>query len=340
MNTLLVVARLGLAAVFVVAAVAKLADMKGSRAALEGFNVPAPFVPTAAVALPCAEVASAVLLVIGPTAQIGAALAVLLLVLFVAGIAAALRRGARPDCHCFGQLHSKPAGGETIVRNGLLAAIALVVLIGGPGPAVDTWARASSGEVIALGALSLVAVVLAYVCYSLTTENRRLTGRGAQAEPAIVLEPGQPIPRFDALDAAGATLSSSDILNGSERSVLVFMSTSCGPCIGLLPELARWRRMLVGRVAIHALSAGDATEAHRLGEEHELPVLFDGDSAAANALGIQGTPSAVAVDDSGHLLAAVAVGAPSIEGLIRVILKRPTGPVTIDVQQVPGRAPA
>ncbi len=280
------------------------------------------------------------LMVIAPTAQIGAALAVVLLLLFVGGIAAALRRGSRPDCHCFGQLHSKPAGVETIVRNGLLAAIALVVLIAGPGPAVDTWARASSGEVIALGAVSLAAVVLAYVCYSLESENRRLTGRGAQAAPAIVLEPGRSIPHFNALDAASATLSSTDILSESERSVLVFMSTSCGPCIGLLPELARWRRMLVGRIAIHALSAGDAAETRRLGEEHELPILFDPDGAAAIAVGIQATPSAVAVDDSGRVLAPVATGAPSIEGLIRVILKWPTGPVSIDVHHVPGPAPA
>jgi hypothetical protein len=33
-----------------------------------------------------------------------------LLVLFIVAIAVTLARGRKPDCHCFGQLHSKPIG--------------------------------------------------------------------------------------------------------------------------------------------------------------------------------------------------------------------------------------
>jgi hypothetical protein len=32
--------------------------------------------------------------------------------------------GHGPDCRCFGQLHSVPAGSKTLVRNGVLAALA------------------------------------------------------------------------------------------------------------------------------------------------------------------------------------------------------------------------
>ena len=37
-----------------------------------------------------------------------------------AAIAIAMARGKAPDCHCFGQLHSAPAGWKTLARNGVL----------------------------------------------------------------------------------------------------------------------------------------------------------------------------------------------------------------------------
>ena len=292
MSTVLVVARVGLALVFAIAASAKLADMRGSRAAL------------------------------------------LLLLAFIGGITAALRRGAKPLCHCFGQLHSQPAGSETLVRNGLLAAVAAVVLIGGPGPAIDVWARTSSGDLVALGATSLLSVTLAYVCYSLWSAHRPPTGhRARQAEP-VRLTPGEPLPNFDVSDGAGVALSTVDLLTEAPSSVLVFTNTSCGPCLALFPELARWRRQLVGRVAIHVLSAGDAAASRRIAEEHDLPVLLDPDSDAATAVGVPGTPSALAVDRAGRVMMPMAVGAPSIEGLIRAVLKRPVDDGELVVQQV------
>src|SRR4051812_12633291 len=96
---------------------AKLVDLPGSRHALENFGVPGRFVAPGAVALPIAELVAAGLLLPASTARAGAILAVALLLTFVWGIAAALRRGAAPECHCFGQLHSRPAGAETIGRN-------------------------------------------------------------------------------------------------------------------------------------------------------------------------------------------------------------------------------
>ncbi|MGD0196638.1 MAG: MauE/DoxX family redox-associated membrane protein [Solirubrobacteraceae bacterium] len=331
MNTLLVVARVGLAAMFALAAGGKLADMQGSRATLEAFNVPARLVSAAAVALPSAELGAAVTLVIAATARIGALLAVVLLVAFVGGIAAALRRGERPDCHCFGQIHSKPAGRETLARNGLLAAIAAVVLVGGPGPSIDGWAQASRGELIAVAALSLAVVVLAYACLSLWRDNRRLTG-----PPSPQLAPGDPVPSFVALDTVGVALSSDAILAGAPCSVLVFTSSYCGSCRVLLPEIASWRAELPGRVAIHILAAGDQAESRRQAAEHELAVMFDPHRTAAHAVGARSTPSALAVDGYGRAMAPLAVGVASIERLIRALLDDPAGELRLDGEPVPG----
>src|SRR4051812_49096998 len=99
---------------------AKLADLPGSRQALEDFRVPSAFVPAGVVALPLAELTAGVLLVVAPTARSGAALAALLLMAFIIGISSALRRGQAPACHCFGQISSQPAGAETLTRNVVL----------------------------------------------------------------------------------------------------------------------------------------------------------------------------------------------------------------------------
>lgn len=73
--------------------------------------------------MPLAGLAVAASLILASTAFWGALGTLALLLLFVVGIAANLARGRRPDCRCFGQLHSAPAGWSTLARNGLLAAV-------------------------------------------------------------------------------------------------------------------------------------------------------------------------------------------------------------------------
>ena len=131
MSTALLVVRLLLAGVLGVAAVGKLADRAGSRRAVVDFGVPERLASPAASLLPLAELAAAGLLVPAATAEWGALLALVLLAFFVAAIALNLFKGRRPDCHCFGQLHSAPAGWSTLVRNLVLAAAAAWVVVAG-----------------------------------------------------------------------------------------------------------------------------------------------------------------------------------------------------------------
>jgi peroxiredoxin len=50
-------------------------------------------------------------------------------------------RGRKPDCHCFGQLHSEPVGRQTLIRNAVLAAVAgLVVAWGRQYAGAEPWA--------------------------------------------------------------------------------------------------------------------------------------------------------------------------------------------------------
>lgn len=136
-----------LALVFAVAGTAKLADRAGSERAIIDFGAPARLAPPLSILLPTCELAVAAALIPAATAWWGALGALGLLLLFVAGISVNLLvRRRKPECHCFGQLHSSPAGWKTLARNGVLAAIAAIAGFvlwagyeGGVGPSALAW---------------------------------------------------------------------------------------------------------------------------------------------------------------------------------------------------------
>jgi hypothetical protein len=111
LDAALVVARLLLALVFLSAGVAKLADREGARRAIVEFGVPSALATPLGLLPPSGELVVATSLLPASTAWWGALGALALLSLFVVGISINLARGRKPDCHCFGQLHSaRPIG--------------------------------------------------------------------------------------------------------------------------------------------------------------------------------------------------------------------------------------
>ena len=131
MDLVLLAARLILAAVFVVAGLAKLADLPGSRLAMIGFGVPARLATIFGTLLPFAELATAILLIPLATAWWGGLASLALLLVFIAGIGVTMARGQAPDCHCFGQLRPEPVGWPTLVRNAILSLIAVFIILAG-----------------------------------------------------------------------------------------------------------------------------------------------------------------------------------------------------------------
>ena len=108
------------------AALHKLGDRDGFRAALAGYELlPAAAEPAAALLLPAFECAAALLLVAPATARIGARLAATLLSVYTAAIAAALRRG-RSDvaCGCGGPAGELALSGGLLGRNAVLLVVA------------------------------------------------------------------------------------------------------------------------------------------------------------------------------------------------------------------------
>jgi hypothetical protein len=81
-----------------------------------------------------AEVAVPVLVVLPGTAWVGFVLAGLLASAFAAAVLAAIRRGDRAPCQCFGS-SARPVGGVHLIRNVVLAAAAGAGLVAGAGAA-------------------------------------------------------------------------------------------------------------------------------------------------------------------------------------------------------------
>jgi uncharacterized membrane protein YphA (DoxX/SURF4 family) len=120
-------AALVLAAAFVAAAAGKLARPVATAAAFRSFGVPWP--AAAARLVPAAELVVAVLLVAAP--GVGGVAALVLLVAFSAVLVRALRAGIRTPCRCFGGVREDPPSAVDVLRNGMLAALALVAIAAG-----------------------------------------------------------------------------------------------------------------------------------------------------------------------------------------------------------------
>ena len=105
------VARLGLAAVWLYAGGAKVGDLAGSARAVNAYQVmPFDVAQVIGAMLPFVEVAVGLLLLAGLATRVSAVFSALLLAVFVAGIASAWARGLQIDCGCFGSGGQLAAG--------------------------------------------------------------------------------------------------------------------------------------------------------------------------------------------------------------------------------------
>jgi peroxiredoxin len=326
MNDALVFARLFLAAVFIVAGVAKLADRSGTQQALANFDVPPGFVPPLLSLLPAAELAVATALVFPTTARWGAAGGLVLLALFVVGLARVLRRGEAPDCHCFGQLHSKPASWVTVARNFVLALPAGYVALAGPGPSLASWVASTDTTDLWLIAAASLATFTTTTSTLLWRENHRLRTTDSRAAAAR-RQIGALAPQFTLPSTAGRAVNLQDLLADDRACILTFVSPGCGPCATLLPELARWHDTITERLALTVVTPAEATRAEVLAREHALTdVLIDQQSTVMYAYGVNATPSAILVASDGTVRSAPVVGHVAIESLIRLALQDETRP--------------
>jgi thiol-disulfide isomerase/thioredoxin/uncharacterized membrane protein YphA (DoxX/SURF4 family) len=357
---LLILLRLGLAGVLLVAGIAKLADLPGSRQAMRDFGLPAPLAAPVGLLLPLAEIAVALLLLPATTAWWAALGAVTLLGLFVAGIGYNLARGRTPNCHCFGQLHSQPIGTSTLIRNDLLILIGAVIVAQGSastGPSMVAWLTELSplGYAAVVGGVLLLAlaVVQSWVVFNLLRQNGRLLLRLETVEARLGIDPeesiapkeeaaplglpvGSPAPAFrlPTLNGEDATLST--LLAAGKPVLMVFSSPTCGPCVDLLPELAQWQRTHAGHFTLAVVNRGEVDKVRAKVADHALTnVLVQKDNEVAAAYQSTGTPSAVLIAADGKIRSPLATGLNGVRDLV----KRATQPIEPKRARLLPRAP-
>lgn len=332
MDAIALLFRVALIGVFAVSAMAKLADRGGTRAAVVGFGVPDRFAGAGAIALPCAEIGAALLLAIPATVVVGSLAALGLLGIFIAGILVNLARGRRPDCHCFGQIHSAPIGWTTVARNVLLGAAAVVVLMQGDAAswsdAFDWTDDVTSGDLaVAVAVLTLIALGQAWLSLSLFRANERLrlkldeldtrVGSGDGVHEKHGLPVGTVAPEFSlgGLQGESATLAS---LRAAGRPVmLLFTDPGCGPCNSLMSDVGDWQRRFADRLTVAVISRRSVEDNLAKSREHQLTnVLLQEDYEVAEAYKYVGTPSAVIVDERGHIASELVGGPAAIRALV------------------------
>lgn len=351
--------RVLLAAVFTIAALAKLADRKGSRQAVEGFGVPASLAVVVAGVLPACELAVAIGLMVSSSARWAALGALALLAAFSIAIAINLARGKKPDCHCFGQLHSAPAGSSALARNGALAAVAAVVAwVGwnGPGPSVIASLDALSlAQALGLAAGTIVAglaLVTGWFILHLLRQHGRLLvrmdaleaavragGAGVIPDPAsdaAGLPVGSPAPEFSLPGLHGETLTLAALRSAAKPVMLLFTAPGCGPCESLMPEVGQWQRDHGEALTIAVVTTGTADVVAAIASEHGLRnVLRQNATEVADSYHYLGTPSAVLVSPDGRIATPLVAGPDPIRSLMAHGLG---GPVPVPAELGRGHA--
>jgi uncharacterized membrane protein YphA (DoxX/SURF4 family)/peroxiredoxin len=329
MGELVLVARLVLAGVFALAGLGKLADRRGAERALTEFGLPEAVGTPLARALPVAELAVAAALVSGGESRLGAAGALVLLAAFSVAVAANLARGRTPDCHCFGQMHSRPIGAGTLARNAVLGGLSALVLLGPAGGVGGWWVDLETPErVMALAVVALAGVVAlqGWVLLQLLRQQGRIVLRldavealagGINAGDRPGLPVGAPAPAFALPDPWGATVALDELLARGRPVLLLFADPGCGPCNEVFGDIARWQRDWRHALTIAVVSAGSAEANRAKATEHGLAhVLVQERREVAAAYATTATPSAVVVGADGRVASPLVAGGDAIWKLL------------------------
>ena len=337
LDAILLGLRLVLAAVFVVAAVAKLTDREGARRSLVDFGVPAGLAPVVALGLPLAELLLAAGLVVSVTAWVAALAAAGLLAAFSVAVGLAVARGRESDCHCFGGLSTERVGPGTLARNLALLALAALVAVAGygdMGTSATAWlGDLSTGALLGLaGGVVLVAVLglNSAFLYQLFKQNGRLWAELEQLraetgarQPELAI--GEPAPRFELPDLTGAEVELDDLLADGRGAVLVFTDPRCSACDALLPLIAGLERDPAADPKPVLISRGPAEQVRAKVSGHgvEQVLLTGEDFELAQSFGVTGTPGAIVLDRSGRIAGEAVLGTQRVSALLARGLEEP-----------------
>lgn len=115
---LLLACRLGLGAVFIVAALPKIAQPESFATSVEAYEMlPLAVVNLVAILIPWIELVCGLFLIGGAYVRPGSALLAFLLAVFVIAITIAVLRGLNINCGCFGEGSGSPVGWNKVIED-------------------------------------------------------------------------------------------------------------------------------------------------------------------------------------------------------------------------------
>lgn len=342
--------RLLLAAVFLFAGGAKIVNPAGLREVLPDFGLPSRFGVPVAKFLPLIELIVAAALIPSSTAWYGASGALALLTLFTIAAGIALLRGRKPDCGCFGQLHSTPIGSSTLIRNGVLAACGAWMVHAGrdyPGPNLWTWASSLEGNE---RKAAILAACGALFCFFYVIDHARPEGRSKKppeetetgdtepdrpqpndarprAEEAsaperppamgIGLPMETPAPEFELPALNGETKTLHSLREAGKDVLLIFSSPYCESCVAVAAELPGWIRKAEKAPNVAIISRGAVKDNLAKFKEFDASrVLIQREFEISEAYDCISTPTAVLIGADGLIRSSLAVGGMEIRKLL------------------------
>ena len=333
----LLLLRLILCLVFVVAGVTKLVDTQDTRQTLRNFGVPTRLAAPFGLLLPLTELVTAVLLAVGDLAWWGALAAFVLLSVFTVAVVVSIIRGHRLNCRCFGAWSSKPISGKSVMRNVVLALIALLFIdlrddipqlqdLQVSGEGVALWGLAAG--FIAILFLLLAVLVEGWFIVHLLQQNGRLLMRlerieahlGMQSDAASMsqemtagLPPGTPAPTFELFDLNGNPRQLLQPLTLGKKMLLVFVDPRCAACKELLHDINRWQNDASFPLEITVVTQGPVDmNQKKFAEYDSLRVLRQENFEVERAYGVQFNPSALVIGQQGTIETPLILGNQAI----------------------------
>jgi peroxiredoxin/uncharacterized membrane protein YphA (DoxX/SURF4 family) len=335
----LLVVRLILFAVFAVAGIGKLLDIKGAIKATENFGVPKVLAKVIGNALPFLELLLAFGLLFETTSRFAAIGLTSLLAVFIGGMLNQMRLGNAPECHCFGQFKSEPVSRKSVARNVVFAVMSLIlVFAGGTGQQLSAvnWIGELTAAEKMFGVFGLVITVLSAVAIGflshILTLQKQLAGRIDQLDfisnehnhgehrddvshPADGLPIGAAAPDFTLPDVTGKQIEFEHLLMQTKPLLFFYVSPTCEPCNALLPEIDVWQTELKDKCTFVFISEGTPKDnIAKFGKDRI--VLLQKDREVSKAFSAKWTPTAFLVQTDGTMASRLAAGDTAIRELI------------------------
>ncbi len=319
------VARLLVAAVFLVAAIGKLLRPAAAAVELEHLlHIPPPVALFAGLALIVLELAAAMLLLRRETTGLGASLGAVLAFGFLANALGKDLASASP-CHCFGAF-----GGLTPIEDLRLSLGLLVPCLGlcwydegaarGRSAAWPELTRRA--RVVQLLALAVV-VAMAGVAWAAARPG---SAARRVVNPAVpIIRCGETLPGWQLSDLSGRAIDPTDPQGCP--TLLLFVSDGCQPCERLLAGLPPVRPLQRLRMVLAVATASGDSATPAVAGSVAQRAGFTGVVAGAGAAELQASvfgsplvwPSAVLLDAEGRVAAAPAAASLPPEAVLRSI---------------------